>query len=166
MTGNMVAVQDLIEAAEVKLREIRAKGETEIGKIRAGVAEQCAKIEGYIQGVKDTMRVDGIAHPQLPPPSRVSKTAKAPRRAVRRRRSAPKFREGSLPDRVRAMVLKNKKPVHLADVVKQLSRGGKRLGLQSVENRISALARKSHAFIRTGVRTYGLIELGHAPSSK
>ena len=161
MTGNIVAVQDLIEAAEARILEIRAKAEVEIGKIRSNLAEQSAKLEGYIQGIKDATRANGGAHPQLLPPSEAAKTGKTARRT--RRRSTPKFRQGSLPDRVRAMVLKSKKPIHLSEVVKQLGRGGKRVALQSVENRISALARKSHTFIRTGARTYGLIEMGHAP---
>jgi len=163
MTGNIVAVQDLIEAAEARILEIRAKAEVEIGKIRSNLAEQSAKLEGYIQGIKDATRANGGAHPQLLPPSEAPKTRKTVRRTRRRANSTPKFRQGSLPDRVRAMVLKSKKPIHLSEVVKQLGRGGKRVALQSVENRISALARKSHTFIRTGARTYGLIEMGHAP---
>lgn len=162
MTGNMVAVHDLIEAAEAKIQEIRAKAETEIGKIRSGLAEQSAKLEGYIQGVRDATKFNGGgSHPQLPPPGEA--TGRTARRTRRRSAAGPKFRAGSLPDRVRAMVLKRKKPIHLNDVVRELGRGGKKIALQSVENRISALARKSHTFVRTGVRTYGLIELGHAP---
>ena len=162
MTGsNIVAVQDLIEAAEAKIQELRAKAESEIGKIRSGLAEQSAKIEGYIQGVKDATRVNGGSHPQLLPPSAAAKAGRTVKRG--RRRGNRGFRQGSLPDRVRALVLKTKKPIHLGDVVKQLGRGGKRVALQSVENRISALARKSNTFIRTGARTYGLIELGHSP---
>lgn len=177
------ALQDLIAAAEAKAAKLRHAAEAEVSKISAKLIAELATLDGYIRGVKDALRVDSEAHPALPPPTNAPETSE--RRIIRRRKAAKSskrgrqqaakakapararprkatfnFRKGSLPDRVREMVLKSKKPLHLSEVVKQLG-GPKKASLQSVENRISALARKGAAFVRTAPRIYGLLEMGH-----
>jgi hypothetical protein len=181
MAENEEIFQSLIAAAEAKLEEIRTKAEVQIAKIRGAADEESAKLEGYIQGVRDAVRLNGEFNtPQLPAPAqdaaparkrgrpkkiKVEAKAKAEPKKRGRKPRAKKaevtFRAGSVPDRLRALILQSGKPMPLQTAIKRLSRGGKDVSLQSVENRISALARQSNTFVRSGRRIYGLLELGH-----
>jgi hypothetical protein len=173
----------LIAAAESKIAAIRSDIDGEIAKLRAAASNESARLEAYANALRSAALLESGGSTGRPggrkrkasrgrkktgtatmSGRRGRKPGASARKSSGGRGTTTKFRKGSLPDRVRAMVLSSKKPIHLSDVVKQV--GPKKATLQSVENRISALARKRAAFVRTAPRTYGLLELGHKASAK
>ena len=173
-------LRTLIKATEVRIAAIKNDIKGELSNLVRAATKEVSRLEAYADALKGAAKLDEGAAParsrgrkrKAKRTVRKAKTARATAgrktRAVSKANGAAKgrsaaaatFRQGSLPDQVRAMVLKSQKPVHLNDVVKQLG-GPKKASLQSIENRISGLARSGKAFVRTGTRTYGLLELGH-----
>lgn len=183
MISNKSELKKLIAAVEAKIATIKNDIDAEISVLQAAAAKEISRFEAYASTLKSAAKLEDGATTSRPSKRKISKAGKrsksskvAGRRGRTkvfkttaagkgRRAATAKFRKGSLPDRVRGFVLKNTKPVHLSDVVKLLG-GPKKASLQSIENRISALARKGAAFVRTAPRTYGLLEMGHSPTKK
>ena len=72
------------------------------------------------------------------------------------------LREGSLASQAREIILRDKIPVHINDLLQAMGRGLTRENRASLTSSLAAYVRKGEIFSRPAPNRFGLIELGHA----
>lgn len=95
----------------------------------------------YVQALQDVMKALG-GQPDEP-------------------RSEKVLRAGSAVSQAHDVILKARKPVHIADLIEALGREDSREARASLNSSLAAYVRRGEIFTRPAPNTYGLVELGH-----
>ena len=72
------------------------------------------------------------------------------------------LRPGGALAKVRDLILSQRKPQHVDEILRTLSKPNDKKSRASITSAIGSYVRRKEIFVRTAPNTFGLIELGHA----